>query len=270
MFKYNLSIESHISPQKTRNHSITTLSKVDLRNKLNISYDQGRLGSCTANALCYSFIFNDPTFSPSRLFLYYNTRLLDGTILIDNGSTLTQSINALIKYGVCSENNNPYVISKFKNKPSNISYVEGLEHQVISASKVLQTLDGLKDCLKSNQPFVVGILIYSSFESLTTFKRGIVTMPNVKKERLLGGHAVTCVGYNDVTQVWIMKNSWGSKWGDNGYFYLPYNYLLSKSLAGDIWKITQVEIVKNIVPKNIKLIVNSISQNVKHNKNYNK
>jgi C1A family cysteine protease len=268
--KYNLKFESGMYPEKIVNYSVTTSlpNKVDLRSKLNIMYDQGNLGSCTANALCYSFIFNDPTFSPSRLFLYYNERLLDNDIPDDNGSTLSQGINALIKYGVCSENNCPYIISKFKIKPTNISYTEGLDHQIISASRVLQTLDSLKGCLKSNQPFVVGILIYSSFESLTTSKTGYVSLPNIKKEQLLGGHAVICVGYDDIKQVWIMKNSWGANWGDNGYFYLPYNYLLNTTLAGDIWKITQVEIVKKIIPKNIKLKVNSINENVKHLKIY--
>jgi C1A family cysteine protease len=270
--KYNLKFESGMYPEKIVNYSVTTSlpNKIDLRSKLNITYDQGNLGSCTANALCYSFIFNDPTFSPSRLFLYYNERVLDNNIINDDGSTLSQGINALTKYGVCSENNCPYIISKFKIKPSNISYTEGLDHQIISASRVLQTLDSLKGCLKNNQPFVVGILVYSSFESLTTSKTGYVSMPNVKKEQLLGGHAVTCVGYDDTKQVWIMKNSWGTNWGDNGNFYLPYNYLLNTSLAGDIWKITQVEIVKKITPPNIKKIINSITENVKHLKNYNK
>jgi C1A family cysteine protease len=270
--KYNLNLESGMYPEKIVNYSVTGSlpNKVDLRNKLNIIYDQGNLGSCTANALLYSFILNDPTFSPSRLFLYYNSRALDNNIPNDVGSTLTQGINALTKYGVCSEKNSPYIISRFKVKPSNISYIEGLEHQIISSSRVLQTLDSLKGCLRSNQIFVVGILIYSSFESLTTSKTGYVSMPNVRKERLLGGHAVTCVGYDDTKQVWIMKNSWGTRWGDNGNFYLPYKYLLDKNLAGDIWKITQVEIVKKVVPKNIKLIVNSINQNVKHQNNYNK
>jgi C1A family cysteine protease len=270
--KFNLKFESGMYPEKIVNYSVNTSlpNKVDLRSKLNISFDQGSLGSCTANALCYSFIFNDPTFSPSRLFLYYNERLLDNNVSNDDGSTLTQGINALIKYGVCSENNCPYIIPKFKIKPSNISYKEGLDHQIISSSRVLQTLDSLKGCLRSNQPFVVGILIYSSFESLNTARTGYVRMPNLKKEQLLGGHAVTCVGYDDTKQVWIMKNSWGTKWGDNGNFYLPYNYLLNKNLAGDIWKITQVEKVKKIIPTNIKLIVNSINQNVKHLKNFNK
>jgi C1A family cysteine protease len=272
MYKYDLKVESGMFPEKIVNYSVTTSlpNKLDLSQKLKMSYDQGSLGSCTANALLYSFIYNDPTFSPSRLFLYYNQRLLDNTISIDNGSTLTQGINALIKYGVCSENNTPYNISNFKNKPNNISYIEGLDHQIISASRVLQTLDSLKGCLRSNQPFVVGILIYSSFESLTVSKTGYVSMPNVKKERLLGGHAVTCVGYDDDRQVWIMKNSWGTKWGDNGNFYLPYSYLLNKNLAGDMWKITQVEIVRTLAPANIRLVVNSINQNVKHLKKFTK
>ena len=66
-------------------------------------------------------------------------------------------------------------------------------------------------------------------------------MPNTRKEQILGGHAVVCVGYNEFSQKWIMRNSWGSSWGDKGYFYLPYNYLLNPSLTTDMWTITKME-----------------------------
>jgi C1A family cysteine protease len=100
----------------------------------------------------------------------------------------------------------------------------------------------MKGCLISGYPFVVGIEIYSSFESQSVAKTGYVPMPNTLTEQFLGGHAIICLGYNDNLYggVWIMKNSWGSSWGDRGYFYLPYAYLTSNSLAGDLWKITKV------------------------------
>jgi len=266
--KYNLIFESGMYPEKVVNYSLTTTlsKKVDLRTKSNVIYDQGNLGSCTANALCYCFVFNDPTYTPSRLFLYYNERVLDHAIPNDDGSTLSQGINALIKYGVCSETNNPYIISNFANKPSSTAYNEGLLHQVISANRVLQTETSMKGCLNNGKPFVVGILIYSSFESQRVTNTGYVPMPNTQKEQLLGGHAVTCIGYDDTKKVWIMKNSWGSRWGDNGYFYLPYNYLLSSTLAGDMWQIIKQEV---LAPKIIK-IISKINENAKFLKNYKK
>jgi len=266
MYKYNLKIESGMHPEKVINCSISNTLPygIDLRNRINITYDQGNLGSCTANALCYSFIYNDPNYDPSRLFLYYNERVLDKDIPDDAGSTLTQGINALTKYGVCSEKSCPYIISNFTIKPSITAYKEGLLHTVISSARVLQTMDSLKGCLYYGLPFVVGILVYSSFESDVVTNTGYVPLPNVKTEQLLGGHAVICVGYNDVKKVWIMKNSWGSGWGDKGYFYLPYNYLLDSTLSGDVWKIKQVK----VLPNKIKKIINQINQNAKHLKIY--
>ena len=267
--KYNLIIERGMYPEKIKNFSVSKQlsATVDLRPKINIMYDQGQLGSCTANALCYSFLYNDPTFQPSRLFLYYNERSLDNDIPDDAGSTLTQGINALTRYGVCSESSWPYNISKFTNKPPLSIYNEALDHQIISSSRVLQTLSSLQGCLYTGQPFVVGILVYESFESQQVANTGYVQMPNVNKEQLLGGHAVICVGYNNTKKVWIMKNSWGSGWGDKGYFYLPYNYLLNNILSSDIWKITKVEIVKTNTKKIVQIKMN---ESIKHMKQYSK
>jgi len=264
--KYSLNLEYGKYSERITNYSLSTsiASTVDLRSKLRIMYDQGNLGSCTANALCYSFIYDDPTYSPSRLFLYYNERLLDKSVNEDAGSTLTQGIVALEKYGVCSEYTWPYIINKFKIKPPTNAYSEGLQHQVLSSLRVEQTIQSMKGCLISGFPFVVGIQIYSSFESATVAKTGYVPMPNIKKEQLLGGHAVICMGYNDTKGVWIMKNSWGPNWGDQGYFYLPYNYLLSSTLSGDMWQITKVRVLSN----NQKVIINKKLEATKFLKKY--
>jgi C1A family cysteine protease len=254
--KYSLIVERGMCPERVVDFTITTLSKnniivpkiipaiVDLRNKLPVIYDQGNLGSCTANALCYCFDYVDDTnFYPSRLFLYYNVRMLDKNVNQDAGSTLTQGIVALEKYGISSENLWPYIIPKFRDKPSPNAYLDASKHKLLSAKRVQQTMSSMKGCLQSGFPFVTGIMIYSSFESNVATKTGYIPMPNTRTERLLGGHAVTCVGYNDTRGVWIMKNSWGTGWGDNGNFYLPYNYLLSASLSGDLWQITKVYVI---------------------------
>jgi C1A family cysteine protease len=264
--KYSLIVEYDMMPEKVKDYSVSIAlpGTVDLRSKLSVIYDQGQLGSCTANALCYSFVFNDPTWNPSRLFLYYNERLLDRTINQDAGSTLSAGIVALEKYGVCSEITWPYIINRFTFRPPTNAYTEGLDHQILSAQRVKQTMSSMKGCLISGFPFVLGILIYTSFESSIVTTTGNVPMPNTKKERLLGGHAVICVGYNDAKGVWIMKNSWGTRWGDSGYFYLPYNYLLSSTLAGDMWQITKVEVIS----KNRKIMVNKMLEKTKFLKRY--
>jgi C1A family cysteine protease len=243
--KYSLVLEYGMMPERVKNYSVSTPlpGNVDLRSKIPVMYDQGNLGSCTANALCYSYVYDDKTWSPSRLFLYYNERVLDKDINEDAGSTLTQGINALEKYGVCSEKLWPYNINNFAVKPPTNAYTEGAKHEVLTAARVQQTMTSMKGCLNSGFPFVVGIEIYESFESPIANNTGYVPMPNPKSEQLLGGHAVICVGYNDARSVWIMQNSWGTGWGDKGYFYLPYNYLLSSTLAGDMWQVTKVKLI---------------------------
>jgi len=245
--KYSLVLEYGMMPERVKNYSVSTSlpGMVDLRSKIPIMYDQGELGSCTANALCYSYVSENKTLNPSRLFLYYNERILDKDINEDIGSTLTQGINALEKYGICSEKTWPYNINNSSVKPSVKAYCEGSKYEILNASRVQQTVTSMKGCLHSGLPFVVGIEVYSSFESPIVNNTGYVPIPNTKTEKLLGGHAVICVGYNDARNVWIMQNSWGTQWGDNGYFYLPYNYLLSSTLAGDMWQITKAKVISS-------------------------
>ena len=254
--KYTLTVEKGIAPERVRNFAsrYRVAAKVDLRSKIKIMYDQGNIGSCTANALCYAYVFGAPTFSPSRLFLYYNERVLDGgDYTIDDGSTLSQGINALETYGVCKESSWAYITNNIAVKPSKEAYIEGLKNEVLMASRVLQTMDSMKGCLIAGYPFVVGFEVYSSFESSKVSATGMVPMPNTVTEPLLGGHACICLGYDDSKKVWIMQNSWGTGWGDKGYFYLPYAYLTSSELAGDIWRILKISTPTNNVEPNVSL-----------------
>lgn len=211
--------------------------KVDLRPKIKFIYDQGLLGSCTANALCYTYLFNYQISVPSRLFLYHNSLVLQNN-LNDVGSTLGNAINALNNNGLCNEKTWPYIISKFRNTPSQLAFDEGKISNKIDSSKVFQTLNDLKTCLASGSPFVCGIYVYSSFLNINVSRTGNIPLPNTRRESFLGGHALTCVGYDDTRQVFIMVNSWGNKWGDKGFCYIPYTYLTNRNLSGDFWKIS--------------------------------
>jgi C1A family cysteine protease len=186
--------------------------------------------------------------------------MLDKDVSNDTGSKLSEGINALEKYGVCQESTWPYIINNFAIKPPVNAYTEGEHHQILSAKRVQHTMSSMKGCLNSGFPFVLGIEIYSSFESQEVTNTGYVPMPNTKKEQLLGAHAVTCVGYDDEKNVWIMQNSWGTLWGDSGYFYLPYNYLLSSTLAGDMWQITRVRVLS----QQQKILINKTNEVAKY------
>jgi C1A family cysteine protease len=213
-------------------------SVVDLRATCSAVENQGDLGSCTANALVGNLEFLEKkNFQPfqdmSRLFIYYNERLLEHTIHEDSGAALRDGIKSLSKAGCCPEVDWPYDISKFTNRPSLKCYIEAL-HYKIKSYFAIQTQQEMLTCLADGYPFVFGISVYESFESQDVAKTGIVPMPSLD-ERNLGGHAVCAVGYDMNKQVFIVRNSWGAEWGDKGYFYLPFEYM--DKLSSDHWTI---------------------------------
>ena len=241
--KYNL----HIQKIKTENLKLMKISPmvklpscIDLRIKMPKIYNQGELGSCTANALCAIVGYDDPKLIGSRLFLYYNERKLENDIPDDAGATLSDGIKCLQTYGLCQETLWPYNISKFAIRPSDECYTQSGLHKVLKVKNIQNDLISMKTSLANGLPFVVGITIYKSFENDIVTSTGIVPMPNIETEQLLGGHAVVCVGYNDTKKMWLMRNSWGTDWGLKGYFYLPYEYLTG-DLATDLWNISSIQ-----------------------------
>jgi len=219
--------------------------KIDLRAKCPPVYDQGQLGSCTANAIGAAFEFVQmreelEPLTPSRLFIYYNERKIEGTIGQDSGAMIRDGIKSVNKLGVCPEEMWAYDIARFTEQPPKPAYTEASRHQATVYQRVLPVLHQMQGALASGTPFVFGFSVYESFESQEVAKTGKVPMP-LRKERLLGGHAVLAVGYDDKTQRFIVRNSWGTGWGLNGYFTMPYAYLTDPSLARDFWAIDAVE-----------------------------
>ena len=231
---------------------------IDLRGDCPPVYDQGQLGSCTANAIGGAIEFGlrkqgiQFDFMPSRLFIYYNERAIEGTVNIDNGAEIRNGIKTVNKQGVCSEKMWKYSDGKvqFKKKPLPKCYKEGLNHQVLTYQRVDRDLNQMKGCLVEGFPFVLGFTVYDGFESSIMSKTGILNMPGAG-EKVLGGHAVLCVGYDDSTNRFIVRNSWNTDWGQNGYFTMPYEYLLHPNLSDDFWTVRLVEEnpVKNKVSK---------------------
>jgi C1A family cysteine protease len=218
--------------------------RIDLSQYCTEIEDQGSLGSCTACALTSALEFlkkkeDQKSVNYSRLFLYYNERKRIYTTNFDSGAMLRDGIKSLKQEGCCYEQTWPYIVTKFTEKPSVIAYAEATESQIISYFRI-RSFDEMRKCLAEGYPFVFGFSVYESMMTRKVAKDGKVQMP-LKGDRLLGGHAVMCVGLNEKLQRFIIRNSWGQGWGVAGYFTLPYEYLQSDDLADDFWAIRVME-----------------------------
>ena len=228
------------------NHLLATLPpSLSLESGCPKVYDQQALGSCTSNAIAAAIEFDRlkeklPDWTPSRLFIYYNERVIEKTVKSDSGAQIRDGIKSVNTKGACREATWPYEIKKFAQTPPPAAFTEGAQHTAVTYQQVTQTLTQLKGCLVSGYPVVFGFTVYESFESDEVAQTGIVNLPT-SQEKVLGGHAVLLVGYNDTTQRFRVRNSWGVDWGQKGYFEMPYAYVTSKNLASDFWTIQLVK-----------------------------
>ena len=225
-------------------------------------FDQGNLGSCTSNAtvgaVLYELIKQGNAVAAncvetgangkpgsdmlSRLFHYYQERLLLGTVGQDSGASLVNAIQVLKNKGICHDSYWPYDISKFAAPPAAVvngktdasSYEiatvvpPSASYKFIPTTTVTQNLSVIKALLAANTPVMIGIEVYDTFQSAP---RGAVPMPS-RRDIFLGGHAVLLCGYADTNKAgtsgtFKFRNSWGTGWGNNGYGTLPYNYITS-------------------------------------------
>lgn len=207
--------------------------------RMPVVVDQGQLGSCTANAVASDHFYTlrsegKRASYASRLFIYYGERVMEGSVDYDAGAYIRDGFKVLVKWGAPPETDWPYTISKFAQRPPDKAFTDGLKHRATKYLRVSQTLTSMKACLAAGFPFVYGFTVYDSFESQQVANDGIVPLPG-PTEGILGGHAVMCVGYDDATQRFKTRNSWGKGWGDHGNFHMPYAYLTDSSLSSDFW-----------------------------------
>src|ERR1700730_4967989 len=235
-------------------------ASTDLRGQMPPVYDQGRIGSCTANAIGAAIQFDRkkateaPDFVPSRLFIYYNERSIENDVPYDKGAQIRDGIKSIVKQGVCPESEWPYddtpadpntqlwpAGAKPTQQPPAKCFSNAKAYEAVTYLRITSTLDQLRGCLAEGYPFVFGIKVYESFFDPQGQAQTTIPMPSaVDLTQQPEGHAILAVGYDDARNVFVCRNSWGPGVQDKGYFYMPYAYVTSPSLSSDFWTIRRI------------------------------
>ncbi|MDP3277673.1 MAG: C1 family peptidase [Deltaproteobacteria bacterium] len=232
----------------TADDEISPPNRVDLREFMTEVENQEDTNSCAANAVAGAYEYlvkrhlEEEAYDVSRLFIYYNGRAVDSCETEDEGSVIGSLIQSLKEHGACSEETWPFDKDIVNEQPSDEAYEEAGQFLVDDCALVPTDVDAWRAVLAEGYPIIFGISLFQSFDRQR--KPGVVPMPSPRESsrESHGGHAMLAVGYSDRDRVFIVRNSWGTEWGDEGYCYIPYDYLCSERFNnGDSWIIRQVD-----------------------------
>jgi C1A family cysteine protease len=215
---------------------------VDLRGACPPVYDQGELGSCTGNGTAFLLHFDllrenlitPDHIGPSRLAIYYGARALEGDIPQDAGAEVRDAVKTTLR-GVVFEDLWPYDVRKFAQKPP--PYTREMKDRTMVYRPVAQNSTAIRGCLASGYPIVFGFTCFPELDNVG--RDGYLSMPS-PHDPVMGGHCGALVGYMDAPRRYIVRNSWGPRWGDAGYFYMPYEYVHRADLSADFWMVQTV------------------------------
>lgn len=232
------------SPKDPRDYLLLFSSRsgsraVDLRSRMPPVYRQDGLQSCTAQATGAAVHFSSRSATPSRLFLWYNTRSVRGDMVNNVGCTIRDAVHSVVKQGVCREELWPYVRDMFDDKPSELCYAEAANWKMELYARVNQEVSQVEGALLSDLPVIFGMKTHKSFSDAGG--TGLVKVPDPPNDPHMGGHAMLIVGADPVRRVFIVRNSWGDTWGDKGHCYIPYELMMNTSYVFDLWVVKDLD-----------------------------
>lgn len=208
---------------------------VDLSSRLPPIWNQGEIGSCTAQSLA-ALIGGCYRVNPSRLFLYHCGRAV-GELPTheDTGCTMADAIKGVQLYGFCDESVFPYDEAKSSIFPPWQAFQTAVKRDSLPFESVRLQAEDMMACLAEGCPLVLGIAVYRSMFDKSTIASGVIPTPNPQLEQLMGGHAITISGYDRTARQFFVRNSWGTEWGQNGYGRISFDYLTRPDLAMDAY-----------------------------------
>lgn len=214
---------------------------VDLRPADWTVWTQGGLNSCTAQAICAAEELVrrkeglKRAFEPSRLFLYYNERAIEGKVDDNAPVYMRDGFKTLARTGVCPESDWPYDETRFAEKPPKECYGAARPHRALRYLKVKQDLAHMRACLNEGYAFTIALVLYAGDGLPSMPMSGHLTTPDPARESAAGGHALLVVGYDEAKERFLIRNSIGADWGEGGYGTLPYSYAANPDYADSLW-----------------------------------
>lgn len=252
-FKKTATFIEHVALTLRQGSTLLRIVKpksVDLRDKFPKVWNQRNLGSCTGHGIAaldtYVRMFEKlSTWEASRLFVYYNERVIEGTVNSDDGAQIRDGMKSLATQGVCPEEMWAYDDStdpgsKFTQRPPRECYDEAAKHVAVQYYRLdNKSLNSLKACLDANGAFVFGFDVFESFEEIEWTQADCVMPVPKRGEKCMGGHCVCAVGYSDEKQAFLIRNSWGTSWceKEQGHFWLPFS-IMTSDMVSDVWTLT--------------------------------